>query len=127
MVIITTLVAKIYFPSWLEPREDTSPPLHYSYMAAMENTYKSDLSDDDEEEETEGLIEKGEEGANERKNNIVKSGTSSFLSDYDSRLQTKESVYGNLAICAIMLNFTFVVWGLLQVRRKLQTVCFNHK
>ena len=117
MVIITTLVAKIYFPSWLEPREDTSPPLHHSYMAAMENTYKSDLSDD-EEDETEGLIEKGEEGANGQKNNMVKSGTSSFLSDYDSRLKTKESVYGNLAICAIMLNFTFVVWGLLQVRSK---------
>lgn len=118
MVIITMLVAKIYFPSWLEPREESPPPLHHSYMTAMENTYKSDLSD--EEDEREGLIdnEKGDatnEKDESKSGNVFKSGASSFLSDYDSRLQTKESVYGNLAICAIMLNLTFVVWGLLQV------------
>lgn len=125
MVIITTLVAKIYFPSWLEPREENPPPLSHSYMAAMENTYKSDLSDDEvDQEEAEGLLENGEggkeEGTSDNKNGMFRSGASSFLSEYDSRLQTKESVYGNLAICAIMLNVTFVVWGLLQVS------CFVH-
>jgi hypothetical protein len=121
MVIITTLVAKIYFPSWLEPREESPPPLSHSYMAAMENTYKSDLSDD-EEEEKEGLLdsERGNKtlsttNTEEKNGGMFRSGASSFLSEYDSRLQTKESVYGNLAICAIMLNLTFVVWGLLQV------------
>jgi hypothetical protein len=121
MVIITTLVAKMYFPSWLEPREESAPPLSHSYMAAMENTYKSDLSDDEvDEEEAERLIEnEGKEGGNKDKSNdngsMFRSGASSFLSEYDSKLQTKESVYGNLVICAIMLNVTFVVWGLLQV------------
>ncbi|KAL7512062.1 hypothetical protein ACHAXN_009022 [Cyclotella atomus] len=122
MVIITTLVAKMYFPSWLEPREENSPPLSHSYMAAMENTYKSDLSDDEvDEEETEGLIENrgkeaGDKDSTTTNGNMFRSGASSFLSEYDSKLQSKESVYGNLAICAIMLNVTFVVWGLLQER-----------
>ncbi|KAL3823589.1 hypothetical protein ACHAXA_005570 [Cyclostephanos tholiformis] len=40
---------------------------------------------------------------------------SSFL-EYDRRTMSRESVYTNLAICAVMLNVTFVSWGLLQER-----------
>ncbi|KAL7487841.1 hypothetical protein ACHAW6_013416 [Cyclotella cf. meneghiniana] len=129
MVIITIMVAKIYFPSWLEPREELITPLSHSYMNAMDHAYKSDLSDDDDEEEngekeTEGLLLDTEQGGEEPdkqlklndKGSLLRSGASSFLTDYDSGLQTKESVYSNLAICAIMLNLTFVVWGLLQER-----------
>eukprot|EP00804_Cyclotella_cryptica_P012842 CCRYP_010596-RB/>CCRYP_010596-RB protein AED:0.30 eAED:0.30 QI:346/1/0.85/1/0.66/0.42/7/3303/563 len=133
MVIITTMVAKIYFPSWLEPREERITPLSHSYMNVMDHAYKSDLSDDDDEDgdgeeegekETEGLLLDTEQGGETEekqwktkdKGAILRSGTSSFLTDYDSGLHTKESVYSNLVICAIMLNLTFVVWGLLQER-----------
>ena len=131
MVIITTMVTKMYFPSWLEPRDEpTTHHFSHAYMNTINHAYKSDLSDDEEEEETEGLLdtEKGEgtkqQKGEERKENgtMLRSGASSFLSEYDSGLQTKESVYSNLAICAIMLNLTFVIWGLLQVSFTVQSL-----
>lgn len=36
--------------------------------------------------------------------------------EFDQSRHSKEKVYTNLAICAIMLNVTFVVWGVLQER-----------
>lgn len=138
MVIITTMVAKIYFPSWLEPREEPNTlrrGSHHYMNKAMDNAYKSDLSDEedfeDEEDdlETEGLLLDTEgEGGVAVNNSASKEGgersvydfrmsqSSSFLFDYDQVSQTKEGVYTNLAICAVMLNLTFVIWGLLQER-----------
>ena len=55
MVMITTMVAKIYFPSWLAPREE-EPRARLSnqhYMNVLEDTYKSDFSDDEDDEEDE--------------------------------------------------------------------------
>src|SRR6056300_1208442 len=52
MVLITTMVAKIYFPSWLEPREEPQRMMsNHAYMNVMDNAYQSDFSDEDEEEE----------------------------------------------------------------------------
>ncbi|KAL9190233.1 hypothetical protein ACHAXT_007444 [Thalassiosira profunda] len=134
MVMITTMVAKIYFPSWLAPREEPVTrlrrPLHI-----LEDAYKSDFSDEDEEEgdekegsgeadeeeEVAGLLDEGEGGhaaghVAGGRNAMFRTKSSSFLFDYDQESQSRDQVYKNLAICAFMLNLTFVSWGLLQER-----------
>ena len=149
MVMITTMVAKIYFPSWLEPREEPQTRMsNHAYMNVMQDAYKDDLSDEDEEEDEDEDFEggrnsnggesnksssNGEEGGSRfldagdvddtddlnNNNNgggrMSRTASSSFLFDYDQETQSKNSVYRNLALCAIMLNVTFVSWGLLQV------------
>ena len=149
MVLITILVAKVYFPTWLEPREEPTTRLSHAYMNVMEEAYKSDFSDeedddddllemragslvggnkeggdskissDDNDEEVAGLLDEAEGGAPSRTTSSFISqrsrASSSFIFDYDQETQSKESVYTNLAICAVMLNLTFVSWGLLQV------------
>ena len=148
MVMITTMVAKIYFPSWLEPREEPQARMsNHAYMNVMQDAYKDDLSDEEEDEDEDfegGRCSKGGESnkssSNEKEeggsifldagdvddtddlnhNNgggrMSRTASSSFLFDYDQETQSKNSVYRNLALCAIMLNVTFVSWGLLQVR-----------
>lgn len=134
MVLITTMVAKIYFPSCLEPREAPTPRLSNKYMDVIRESYKSDLSDE-EEEEDEGVEDEEEMGgllpsnsdegkssnkedsaANSGSSSLRRRNSSSFLFDYDQEKESKQSVYTNLAICAVMLNLTFVSWGLLQER-----------
>lgn len=136
MVLITVMVAKIYFPSWLAPREEGAAELRSSqhrYMDVMQDAYKSDLSDEegDDEEDDPGSASRGdggnrsildadaeiddETGYARNKSRIPRTRSSSFLFDYDQEEQSKRSVYTNLAICAVMLNVTFVSWGLLQV------------
>ncbi|KAL7436957.1 hypothetical protein ACHAXM_005430 [Skeletonema potamos] len=126
MVLITTMVAKIYFPSWLEPRESPAPRNSHSYMDVIRDSYKSDLSDDEDEDEEElmgGLLNTQEEGGNNNKESsdeklasLRRRQSSSFLFDYNQESESKLRVYTNLAICAVMLNLTFVSWGLLQER-----------
>jgi len=148
MVMITTMVAKIYFPSWLEPREEPQTRMsNHAYMNVMQDAYKDDLSDEEEDEDEDfegGRYSNGGESnkstSNEKEeggsifldagnaddtddltpNNgggrMSRTASSSFLFDYDQETQSKNSVYRNLALCAIMLNVTFVSWGLLQVR-----------
>ena len=135
MVLITVLVAKVYFPSWLAPREEGPAERRSSrhrYMDVMQDAYKSDLSDeegDDEGEEDPGNAGRGdgapfldadaeiddETGYARTKSRMSRSRSSSFLFEYDQEEESKRSVYTNLAICAVMLNVTFVSWGLLQV------------
>lgn len=145
MVLITTMVAKIYFPSWLEPREEPQRMMsNHAYMNVMDNAYQSDFSDEDEEEEDDDedfevgryrdstnngsstisntnkedvnlLDAGGQKDDGDAPSRMSKSASSSFLFDYNQESKTKNSVYTNLALCAIMLNVTFVSWGLLQV------------
>ncbi|KAL7497918.1 hypothetical protein ACHAWT_009427 [Skeletonema menzelii] len=126
MVLITTMVAKIYFPSWLEPREAPKPHLSHNYMDVIRDSYKSDLSDEEDDEDEEelmgGLLIATEEGENNNQesgkgtSSLRRKASSSYIFDYDQSSESKQSVYTNLAICAIMLNLTFVSWGLLQER-----------
>jgi len=151
MVMITTMVAKIYFPSWLEPREEPQTRIsNHAYMNVMQDAYNDDLSDEEEDEDEDEDFEGGryrdsnggesnksssngeEEGGsifldagnaddtddltpNNGGGRMSRTASSSFLFDYDQETQSKNSVYRNLALCAIMLNVTFVSWGLLQV------------
>ena len=163
MVLITVLVARIYFPSWLEPRSgvdatggDAAPTRVLEQLHALSTTFEDDdeeddEDDDEEEEEFIGTVKintprREEERKKGYSDNLVDildadneevgqliepnnrwgkiisaTETGSNVTFLDSwRLPTesmsKESVYSNLAICAIMLNVTFVSWGLLQER-----------
>ena len=161
MVLITVMVARIYFPNWLEPREELSDANRrrssaHAYMNVIEeNASYSDEEDDDDgggEDEEADFIEAGAGGAaaGTRKKsykddvNLLggdggeegrvgaaaadgtppppparKLSTISTFLDYDQETMSRESVYTNLAICAVMLNVTFISWGLLQVRDSL--------
>jgi hypothetical protein len=151
MVLITVMVARLYFPSWLEPREEPISRVSsaHMYMNVSDNIDGGSYSDEDDDgkDEEEDFIEAGNgAGGKVRRENNDRGGykdevdlldldggnaprdgpppppltarrmrvVSSFL-DYDQETMTRESVYTNLAICAIMLNVTFVSWGLLQV------------
>lgn len=129
MVLITTLVAKIYFPSWLEPREAPTPRLSNNYMDVIRDSYKSDLSDEEEDEDedeeelrggllnnTEGSGNNNTASSDEGAASLRRRKSSTYIFDYDQESESKQSVYTNLAICAVMLNLTFVSWGLLQER-----------
>ena len=127
MVLITTMVARIYFPAWLEPREVPAPRLSRNYMDVMRASSSSNLSDEEEEGEddedgTSGLLStKSEEGGNREfsdggASSLRRRESSSFLFEYNQEHESKKSVYTNLTICAVMLNLTFVSWGLLQER-----------
>lgn len=154
MVLITVMVARIYFPSWLEPREELSDANRrrssaHSYMNVIEeNASYSDEEEDDDgggDDEEEDFIEAGTgavagrikksykddvnhlggDGGEEGRASAAdgtpppparKLSTISTFLDYDQETMSRESVYTNLAICAVMLNVTFVSWGLLQVR-----------
>lgn len=140
MVVITVMVSRIYFPSCLEPREEPAGrrTLNQSYMSLMKDAYNSDFSDEEDEDDEggeksgdggsgkeleggEGLldVEGGSGGGSASVRPVVSKvqQSSNFLFDeLDQEVQSKQSVYTNLAICALMLNLTFVSWGLLQVR-----------
>lgn len=157
MVLITVMVARIYFPSWLEPREELSDANRrrssaHSYMNVIEEnaSYSDEEEDDDDggggDDEEEDFIEAGTgavagpikksykddvnllgggDGGEEGRASAAdgtpppparKLSTISTFLDYDQETMSRESVYTNLAICAVMLNVTFVSWGLLQVR-----------
>jgi hypothetical protein len=175
MVVIVTLVAQIYFPSCLEPREPiitttTTATARGRRSGGVGDTLRMDSvreeggfgfedDDEDEEEEDDDDVEGRRSGASGRRLVSVveeeddnddevaglllnRSSTSttpssplgpsragstlfmreeanntSFLNELmdENKKKSRESVYTNLAICAIMLNLTFVSWGLLQV------------
>ena len=171
MVVIVTLVAQIYFPSCLEPREPIITNTTTARgrrsggggntlgMDSVREEEGFDFEDDDEDEEDEDDVEGRRSGASGRRLDSVveeeddnedevaglllnRSSTSttpysplgpsragsilfmreetnntSFLNELmdENKKKSRECVYTNLAICAIMLNLTFVSWGLLQV------------
>eukprot|EP00550_Attheya_septentrionalis_P007129 CAMPEP_0198284500 /NCGR_PEP_ID=MMETSP1449-20131203/3959_1 /TAXON_ID=420275 /ORGANISM="Attheya septentrionalis, Strain CCMP2084" /LENGTH=547 /DNA_ID=CAMNT_0043981593 /DNA_START=59 /DNA_END=1702 /DNA_ORIENTATION=- len=142
MVIIITMVAKIYFPGSLE-RGTTGGPVarSVSYVRTddVENgdasdespiSYGSDAEDSDdceendellEEDETDNLLEMEGEGTLRRtrispaKKSRQTSVGSSFL-EFDQETASRQSVLKRLSFCVLMLNVTFVTWGVLQER-----------
>jgi len=88
-----------------------------------------EVDDDDDEDEVSGLLINrsststpsspvGPRAGSRLFMRDDRNNSSSFLNELmdENKKKSRESVYTNLAICAIMLNLTFVSWGLLQVR-----------
>lgn len=111
MVIITTLVAKIYFPEAVERGPASSHmPRSASYVRVAEDTasYYSD------EEDTDGV--EGESLIKNNDNQKNKNQKSDNFLEFEQSSSPKLDVMKRLAFCCLMLNITFVAWGLLQER-----------
>jgi len=133
MVIITTFIAKIYFPECLERREGPPPiPRSYSYRMVdgeSPSPYKDELKadssyDDDYSSDGGGDVNKdecldsGEEGGDfiDEMNPIPQITTRPTVFEFDQETMSKAQVFKRLLFCCLMLNITFVSWGLLQER-----------
>lgn len=129
MVIITTGVAKIYFPESLERSSAAPRARSYNYRinaAAQESEdyYGSDVEDemgedeedDDEEEE---VLDSGDEEdrglMGGKKADVAKSDRHADFFEFSQQSMSKTQVLRRLVFCILMLNITFVTWGVLQV------------
>jgi hypothetical protein len=123
LVIITTMVCKIYFPEALERGSGAPIVRSYSYRMveddAIENNesyYGSDVSDDDDEENEEVLDSSSEENDREQQQQQQQQQPShNNLMEFDQTRLSKAQVLKRLAFCSLVLNVTFVAWGVLQV------------
>jgi hypothetical protein len=120
MVIITTLICKIYFPEALERGGPIARS--YSYRIAEDGAveendsyYGSDGSDDDDDNdhdhdgENEEVLDSSSEGDDrDSMRNII---------EFDQARLSKTQVLQRLIFCSLVLNITFVAWGVLQVNR----------
>lgn len=120
MVIITTMIAKIYFPECLERRRGETPlPRSYSYhmVDGKAERQQSEISSNDGDNVDE-YLDSGEEDED-----IVDEmfPTPSFTTrpkvfEFDQESLSKAEVMKRLSFCVLMLNITFVMWGVLQER-----------
>lgn len=117
MVIITTMIAKIYFPESLRRGE---PGTRYtSYVRVEEEMPASYYSDAEGEAQTKLVIEEEEEEGTPTNNTAANrkrlESVDNFL-EFDQSNFSKIQVVKRLVFCSLMLNVTFVTWGLLQER-----------
>lgn len=148
MVIIITMVAKIYFPESLERGVAVPQARTFNYrMAENDDYYASDADDQeetnsdedadddneilasDEDIEDEELAQETDDAESNdllsemRPSQIPISGlrpgvhyeTNRAL-EFEQLNMSKAQVLRRLGICIVMLNVTFVTWGVLQVR-----------
>jgi hypothetical protein len=130
LVIITILVAKIYFPQALERSSPVQQPRARSYsyrMAAAqasEEYYGSDAEgeDDGDGDNDEEILDSGDEeeedllllpGGGQKASSV--SGRINSLLEFQQESLSKAQVLKRLVFCSIMLNVVFVLWGALQV------------
>jgi len=133
MVLIITMICKIYFPEALERSQSLSQPTtrNIQYRRCNSNNKKKtgssgyDSSDDDEEDEEEeenpnpnnDSLEYEDEELTKAMNSNKTNLRSSFVPlEFDQENATKVQVMKRLGFCVLMLNATFVTWGLLQER-----------
>jgi hypothetical protein len=117
MVIITTMVAKIYFPESLERDTSELRARSYSYRVSApgpetDDFYGSDVDEDEDDPDGDG--EDGKELLDSDDETDQGQKSSNFL-EFSQESMTKAQVLRRLVFCALMLNLTFVVWGALQV------------
>ena len=134
MVIITTLIAKIYFPESLERRGPRpTMPHSYSYRrsedavlppesSSSQSSVERYGSDDDEvldsgDDDLEQHDEEDDDDPEESdllRNHPNHSKRYNIL-EFDQDRTSKAQVMRRLLFCSLMLNITFVSWGFLQV------------
>lgn len=128
LVIITIMVAKIYFPHLLDASSVITRDSVGAYRrVSMDELNKVDLKticSDEESEDGEsvadiemegdegaaGGLQKGDDGAITSRRSYA-----NFLV-FDQEQNTRSSVMGRLFFCAIALNITFITWGIIQER-----------
>jgi len=115
LVIVTTMVTKIYFPECLKRREEGAMPRSFSYHRTRTENEEGD--DDDEESECLDSGDEEEEAADEAllaKQSAMHKSSMSF--EFNQESMSKTEVLKRLVFCVLMLNATFVTWGVMQER-----------
>jgi hypothetical protein len=129
LVIVTIVVAKIYFPEALERGSPSEPRARsYSYrMAAAQASEEYYGSDAEDEEGDDGdgdnddeVLDSGDEVEEEDRDLLNRrrrpfSHQISHLLEFQQENLSKTQVLKRLVFCSIMLNVVFVLWGALQV------------
>jgi len=126
LVLIITMVAKIYFPESLERSAPMSQPatrsVTYRRLTVQNSSDSVSCYSSDEEgdgNETGGIMEDLLEHEEEGGARLVSGGNrrGSFLDlEFEQENKSQAAVMKRLAFCVFMLNATFVTWGLLQER-----------
>mmetsp|Transcript_11640 Transcript_11640/g.29449 ORF Transcript_11640/g.29449 Transcript_11640/m.29449 type:complete len:546 (+) Transcript_11640:87-1724(+) len=138
MVIISTFIAKVYFPDSLKRGTIPNVRRTYNYRRKTEHpeeelqsfAYKDEdelealYSDDDEDNNEVGSVESDEDfeqndplmsdfaGHPESSNQQHRA----RILEFDQTQTNRPQVYKRLLFCMLMLNLTFVTWGALQER-----------
>uniref|UniRef100_A0A7S3LD08 Uncharacterized protein n=1 Tax=Amphora coffeiformis TaxID=265554 RepID=A0A7S3LD08_9STRA len=137
MVLITTMVARIYFPESLKRPAVPLRPRSFNYRMAEaaakggssddDEYYGSDHGFSDEEEESDEVLDSDDEAQvlmteSDRNNKTRDRGGPyrhhhrlNFLEFQQEKL-TKAQVLQRLVFCSLMLNAIFILWGALQER-----------
>jgi len=135
MVIITTIVAKIYFPESLE-RGNDPPPFRrkYSYRRRekMPDNGDEEVTPDDllvgetSGDEDEALYSDDDDDVGDDLHQFGSAEEDELLMDgsagragvleFDQEQTSRTKVVQRLLFCSLMLNLTFVTWGALQER-----------
>jgi hypothetical protein len=132
LVIVTIVVAKIYFPEALERGSPSEPRARsYSYrMAAAQASEEYYGSDAEDEEADDGdgdnedeVLDSGDEVEEEDRDLLNRrrrpiSHQIAYLLEFQQENLSKTQVLKRLVFCSIMLNVVFVLWGALQVCTK---------
>jgi hypothetical protein len=145
MVIITTLIAKIYFPESLDRGRpgrgvpsNSNYPRSYSYKRSKDaeappesnpssnysdsrEWYGSDMEEEDDDEDE--VLDSGEndDDDEEEEFDLLRNQQNPNHSkrynilEFDQDRTSKAQVMRRLLFCSLMLNITFVSWGFLQV------------
>ena len=126
IVLIITMVAKIYFPESLERGQPVlaAPSTRtFSYRRVTDEEAAKNggnyYSSDEEEESEKPLVQSKSNGSMKSKGEYSIKSSASQLSDvleFEQENTSKAQVLKRLALCVLMLNVTFVTWGVLQER-----------
>jgi len=126
LVLIITMVAKIYFPESLERSAPMAQPatrtVKYRRLSKAQNNqysmdedssscYSSDeeVNSNESDRIMEDSLEYEEEGGGNHKENFLQL-------EFEQENTSQNDVMKRLVFCVFMLNATFVTWGLLQER-----------
>ena len=112
LVIMTTLIAKVYFPESLDPTLRKQPEASSTSIKEDEEQQASLLGNNDDADAAEM----------EYRSDLAKSLSTSrnrrisFDIEFDQKQTPRLLVLRRLLFCSLMLNLTFVIWGVLQER-----------
>ena len=120
MVIITTMVAKIYFPEALERgQEPNTVRRNYDYRRRSERKNSNSSLDEgytdsgDDIDELYSDDDDDEFDDDEEEELLV---NQPRVLEFDQATTSRSKVLQRLVFCSLMLNVTFVAWGALQER-----------
>lgn len=120
LVIVSVMVAKIYFPESLERGTATTPRARsYSYrMARSQDDEDASYYGSDAEDEGDDILDSDDDRLSQHKNAASPAAhprANNFFEFHQGSL-SRLQVIRRLVFCSLMLNLTFVLWGALQER-----------